>query len=93
MKNDIPSVYDQLVNVCEKLEHHFRDMQDFEFTIENNKLYILQTMNNKHTGLSVVKISVEMVNERLNKAYARGFHFFSSGTGAVSGNIFFFGEI
>ena len=93
MKNDIPSVYDQLVNVCEKLEHHFRDMQDFEFTIENNKLYILQTMNNKHTGLSVVKISVEMVNERLNKAYARGFHFFSSGAGAVSGNIFFFGEI
>ena len=65
LKNDIPSVYDQLVNVCEKLENHFRDMQDFEFTIENNKLYMLQTMNDKHTGLSAVRIAVEMVNEGL----------------------------
>ena len=65
MKNDIPSFYDQIVNVCEKLEHHFRDMQDFEFTIENNKLYMLQTMNNKHIGLSADKIAVEMVNEGL----------------------------
>ena len=65
MKNDIPSVYDQRVNVCEKLENHFSDMQDFEFTIENNKLYMLQTMNDKHTGLSAVKIAVEMVNEGL----------------------------
>ena len=65
MKNDIPSVYDQLVNVCEKLENHFRDMQDFKFTLENNKLYMLQTMNDKHTGLSAVRIAVEMVNEGL----------------------------
>ena len=64
MKNDIPSVYDQLVNVCEKLENHFRDMQDFKFTIENNKLYILKTMNDKHTGLSAVRIAVE-INEGL----------------------------
>ena len=65
MKNDIPSVYDQLVNVCEKLENHFRDMQDFEFTIENNKLYMLQAINDMHTGLSAVRIAVEMVNEGL----------------------------
>ena len=65
LKNYIPAVYDQLVNVCEKLEYHFRDMQDFKFTIENNKLYMLQTMNDKHTGLSAVRIAVEMVNEGL----------------------------
>ena len=65
LKNYIPAVYDQLVNVCEKLENHFRDMQDFKFTIENNKLYMLQTMNDKHTGLSAVRIAVEMVNEGL----------------------------
>ena len=65
LKNDMPSVYDQLVNVCEKLEHHFRDMQDFEFTIENGRLYMLQTRNGKRTGLSAVRIAVEMVDEGL----------------------------
>ncbi|MDR2603398.1 MAG: pyruvate, phosphate dikinase [Puniceicoccales bacterium] len=65
LKNDMPVVFDQLVKVCQTLEHHFRDMQDFEFTIENDKLYMLQTRNGKRTGLAAVRIAVEMVNEGL----------------------------
>ncbi|MDR2778783.1 MAG: pyruvate, phosphate dikinase [Puniceicoccales bacterium] len=65
LKNDMPIVFDQLVEVCQTLEHHFRDMQDFEFTIENDKLYMLQTRNGKRTGLAAVRIAVEMVNEGL----------------------------
>lgn len=65
LQNDMPTVYEQLVNVCQTLEHHFRDMQDFEFTIENDKLYMLQTRNGKRTGLSAVRIAVEMVEEGL----------------------------
>ncbi|MDR1457458.1 MAG: pyruvate, phosphate dikinase [Puniceicoccales bacterium] len=65
LKNDMPVVFDQLVKVCQTLEHHFRDMQDFEFTVENDKLYMLQTRNGKRTGLAAVRIAVEMVNEGL----------------------------
>jgi pyruvate,orthophosphate dikinase len=65
LKNDMPVVFEQLVKVCQTLEHHFRDMQDFEFTIENDKLYMLQTRNGKRTGLSAVRIAVEMVDEGL----------------------------
>ncbi|MDR0595460.1 MAG: pyruvate, phosphate dikinase [Puniceicoccales bacterium] len=65
LKRDMPVVYDQLVNVCKTLESHFRDMQDFEFTIENDKLYMLQTRNGKRTGLSAIRIAVEMVEEGL----------------------------
>jgi pyruvate,orthophosphate dikinase len=51
--------------VQKKLEKHFKDMQDFEFTIENEKLYMLQTRNGKRTGLAAVRIAAEMVKERL----------------------------
>jgi pyruvate,orthophosphate dikinase len=53
------------VLVQKKLEKHFKDMQDFEFTIENEKLYMLQTRNGKRTGLAAVRIAAEMVKERL----------------------------
>jgi pyruvate,orthophosphate dikinase len=64
LKNDMPKVFDQLVSVCKTLEDHFRDMQDFEFTIEQDKLYMLQTRNGKRTGLAAVRIAVEMVDGR-----------------------------
>lgn len=65
LATDMPVVFDQLNQVCKTLESHFNDMQDFEFTIENNKLYMLQTRNGKRTGLAAVRIAVEMVNEGL----------------------------
>jgi pyruvate,orthophosphate dikinase len=63
LKNDMPKVFEQLVSVCKTLEDHFCDMQDFEFTIEQDKLYMLQTRNGKRTGLAAVRIAVEMVDE------------------------------
>lgn len=65
LKNDQPKVFAELVQVCKKLENHFRDMQDFEFTVEDNKLYMLQTRNGKRTGLAAVRIATEMVKEKL----------------------------
>jgi pyruvate, orthophosphate dikinase len=62
---EMPESYQQLLKVRELLEKHFRDMQDLEFTIENNRLYILQTRNGKRTGLAAIKIAVDMVKERL----------------------------
>jgi pyruvate,orthophosphate dikinase len=71
VENDMPIVFDQLVKICQTLEHHFRDIQDFKFTIENDKLSMLQTRDRKRTGLAVVRIAVEMVNEGLiDKAMA-----------------------
>jgi pyruvate,orthophosphate dikinase len=68
LEKDMPVVFEQLVNVCRTLEDHFRDMQDFEFTIEQDKLYMLQTRNGKRTGLAAVRIAVEMVEEgRISK--------------------------
>jgi pyruvate,orthophosphate dikinase len=61
----LPKPYRGLVQVQKKLEKHFKDMQDFEFTIENEKLYMLQTRNGKRTGLAAVRIAAEMVKERL----------------------------
>jgi pyruvate,orthophosphate dikinase len=58
-------IFKQLMHVCKTLESHFCDMQDFEFTVENNKLYMLQTRSGKRTGLSAVRIAVEMVEEGL----------------------------
>ncbi|MEM3031993.1 MAG: pyruvate, phosphate dikinase, partial [Nitrososphaerota archaeon] len=55
----------QLEDVAEKLERHFRDMQDFEFTVENGKLYMLQTRNGKRTAQAAIKIAVDMVEEGL----------------------------
>ena len=65
MKSSMPKSYRDLNSVRNKLERHFRDMQDFEFTIENGRLFILQTRNGKRTGLAAVRIAVEMQRERL----------------------------
>ncbi|MDR0445214.1 MAG: pyruvate, phosphate dikinase [Puniceicoccales bacterium] len=63
MREEMPTSYALLVDVCSRLEDHFHDMQDFEFTIEQGKLYMLQTRNGKRTGLAAVRIAVEMVDE------------------------------
>jgi pyruvate,orthophosphate dikinase len=60
-----PDVYAQLVDVYEKLEAHYRDMQDIEFTIQSRKLYLLQTRTGKRTGFAAVTIACEMVDEGL----------------------------
>ena len=61
----MPQVYKQLTAVFDKLEAHYRDMQDIEFTIQNQKLWMLQTRNGKRTAAAAVKIAVEMVKEKL----------------------------
>ena len=61
----LPKVYKELVAIRSKLEKHYRDMQDFEFTIEHEKLYMLQTRNGKRTAHAAVKIAVDMVKEKL----------------------------
>ena len=61
----MPEVYKQLRSITTSLEKHYRDIQDFEFTIQNGKLYMLQTRNGKRTGPAAVRIAVEMVNEGL----------------------------
>ena len=65
MVNVYPDKYDELKNIANKLENHYKDMQDIEFTIENGKLYILQTRNGKRTGKAAVNIAVDMVEEGL----------------------------
>ncbi|MDE6432043.1 MAG: pyruvate, phosphate dikinase [Opitutales bacterium] len=65
LSTDMPDVFAQLNQVCQTLESHFNDMQDFEFTVENSKLYMLQTRNGKRTGLAAIRIAVEMVQEGL----------------------------
>jgi pyruvate,orthophosphate dikinase len=61
--NDMPEVYKQLVATCELLEKHYTDMQDIEFTVQNGKLYMLQTRNGKRTAAAAVKIAFDMVQE------------------------------
>jgi len=61
----MPKAYHELEDVRATLEKHFREMQDFEFTIENGKLFMLQTRNGKRTGFAAVRIAVEMVKEKL----------------------------
>ena len=65
MEESMPPVYKQLSKILMKLEKHYRDMQDIEFTVENKKLWILQTRSGKRTAKSAVKIAVEMVKEKL----------------------------
>src|SRR6202035_2458792 len=60
-----PAVYNQLREITSNLEKHYRDVQDFEFTIEEGKLYMLQTRNGKRTGPAAVRVAVEMVEEKL----------------------------
>src|SRR5256886_4889103 len=61
----MPEVYRQLHQITTRLEQHYRDMQDFEFTIQDSKLYMLQTRNAKRTGLAAVGIAIQMVDEGL----------------------------
>ena len=61
----MPEVYNQLREITTRLEKHYRDMQDFEFTIQEGKLYMLQTRNGKRTGIAAVKVALEMVEEGL----------------------------
>jgi pyruvate,orthophosphate dikinase len=63
MKESLPHVYDQFVDIAETLEKHYRDMQDMEFTIERGKLYMLQTRSGKRTAAAAVKIAVDLVDE------------------------------
>jgi pyruvate, orthophosphate dikinase len=65
MKKELPRVFDQLMRITAKLEKHYKDVQDFEFTIEGNTLYMLQTRNGKRTAAAAVKIAVDMVKEKL----------------------------
>ncbi|MCW9708425.1 pyruvate, phosphate dikinase [Fodinibius salsisoli] len=65
LKDDMPKSYQELLNVTRQLEEHYHDMQDIEFTIQEGKLYILQTRNGKRTGAAAVKIAVDMVEEQL----------------------------
>jgi len=65
MREIMPEVYQQFVDIAEKLEKHYRDMQDMEFTIERGKLYMLQTRSGKRTAAAALKIAVDMVNEGL----------------------------
>jgi pyruvate,orthophosphate dikinase len=61
----MPEVYNQLRNITTRLETHYKDMQDFEFTIQDGTLYMLQTRNGKRTGLAAVRIALQMVDEGL----------------------------
>jgi pyruvate,orthophosphate dikinase len=61
----MPDVYGQLREITTRLEKHYRDMQDFEFTIQEGKLYMLQTRNGKRTGLAAVRVAIQMVEEGL----------------------------
>jgi pyruvate,orthophosphate dikinase len=65
MQESMPKVYKQLEKILMTLENHYKDMQDVEFTVENNKLWILQTRSGKRTSKSAVKIAVDMVKEKL----------------------------
>lgn len=65
MKKEFPKIHEELLRTMEKLETHYRDMQDIEFTIENGTLFILQTRNGKRTPSAAVKIAVDMVKEGL----------------------------
>ena len=59
----MPHVYDEFVKICDRLEAHYKDMQDMEFTIEKGKLYMLQTRNGKRTAAAALKIAVDLVQE------------------------------
>ena len=63
MENDLPQAYAEFMEICEKLEQHYNEMQDVEFTIENGKLWMLQTRNGKRTAKAAVTVAVDMANE------------------------------
>ena len=63
MKEILPEVYEEFLGVCSTLENHYRDMQDMEFTIEDKKLYMLQTRNGKRTAAAAIKIACDLIDE------------------------------
>ncbi|MGH9602659.1 MAG: pyruvate, phosphate dikinase, partial [Terriglobales bacterium] len=65
LQKSMPEVYDQLREITTRLERHYRDLQDFEFTIQEGRLYMLQTRNGKRTGMAAVRIALDMVEEGL----------------------------
>ncbi len=65
LAQDMPDVYNQFMEIANKLESHYKDMQDMEFTVEEGKLFFLQTRNGKRTANAALKIAVDMVNEGL----------------------------
>ena len=65
LNEKMPEIYSQIVAISNKLENHYKDMQDIEFTIEKGKLYILQTRNGKRTAHAAIRIAVELVSEGL----------------------------
>lgn len=65
LKEISPTAYDQFVDICSKLEHHYKNMQDMEFTIEGGKLFMLQTRNGKRTAQAALKVACDMVDEGL----------------------------
>jgi pyruvate,orthophosphate dikinase len=65
LQQDLPSAYNQFLDICAKLEKHYREMQDVEFTIERGKLWMLQTRDGKRTAKAAIKIAVDMANEGL----------------------------
>ncbi|WP_394219588.1 pyruvate, phosphate dikinase [Halobacillus trueperi] len=65
LKDDMPDVFQQLVETCQLLEDHYKDMQDIEFTVERGKLFILQTRTGKRTAQAAIRIAVEMVKEKI----------------------------
>jgi pyruvate, orthophosphate dikinase len=65
LKTVMPRAYAQLKTVCKTLEKHYRDVQDIEFTIEDNRLWLLQTRSGKRTGFAAIRVAVEMVEEKI----------------------------
>src|SRR5690348_3859321 len=65
LKNEMPKAFDELDNIRRTLEKHFKDVQDFEFTIQDGKVFMLQTRNGKRTGLAAVRFAIEMEAEKL----------------------------
>ena len=63
LKTEMPEVYEEFASIAQELENHYKDMQDMEFTIENGKLFILQTRNGKRTASAAVKVAVDLVSE------------------------------
>ncbi len=63
LREDMPEIYDQFAAIADRLEKHYKDMQDMEFTIENGKLYMLQTRNGKRTATAALRVAVDMVDE------------------------------
>ncbi|MEG0833340.1 MAG: pyruvate, phosphate dikinase [Oscillospiraceae bacterium] len=65
LKDVMPAVYDEFAKIANSLEQHYKDMQDMEFTIENGKLYMLQTRNGKRTAAAALKVAVDLVAEKM----------------------------